>query len=375
MSHMQFELDNTDGQARRGRLKFPRGVVETPAFMPVGTYGSVKTLTPEEVEDIGAHIILGNTFHLMLRPGTEVVQAHGDLHDFMCWQGPILTDSGGFQVFSLAELRDISEDGVRFKSPVDGSQIFLDPERSIDVQHKLGSDIIMIFDECTPYPATEKEAADSMRLSLKWAKRSKDAHGDHPSALFGIVQGGMYEGLRSESAEALINIDFDGYAIGGLSVGEPKEDRDRVLDHTMPKLPADKPRYLMGVGKPEDIVEAVRRGVDMFDCVMPTRNARNGDLFTATGKVRLRNAKHLLNTGPIEAECDCYTCKNYSVSYLKHLDRCGEVQGLRLNTIHNLRYYQRLMQGLRDAIAANQLDAFVSDFYAKRELPVPSLVA
>lgn len=375
MSHMQFELDNTDGKARRGRLKFPRGVVETPAFMPVGTYGSVKTMTPEEVKDIGAEIILGNTFHLMLRPGTEVVQAHGDLHDFMRWQGPILTDSGGFQVFSLAELRNISEDGVRFKSPVDGSQIFLDPERSIDVQHKLGSDIIMIFDECTPYPATEKEAADSMRLSLKWAKRSKDAHGEHPSALFGIVQGGMYESLRSESAEGLKEIEFDGYAIGGLSVGEPKDDRDRVLDHTTPLLPEDKPRYLMGVGKPEDIVEAVRRGVDMFDCVMPTRNARNGDLFTATGKVRLRNAKNLLDTGPIEAGCDCYTCQNYSVSYLKHLDRCSEVQGLRLNTIHNLRYYQRLMQGLRDAIAANQLDAFVSDFYAKRELPVPVLVA
>ena len=375
MSHMQFELDNTDGKARRGRLKFPRGVVETPAFMPVGTYGSVKTMTPEEVKGIGAEIILGNTFHLMLRPGTEVVQAHGDLHDFMRWQGPILTDSGGFQVFSLAELRNIKEDGVRFKSPVDGSQIFLDPERSIDVQHKLGSDIIMIFDECTPYPATEKEAADSMRLSLKWAKRSKDAHGDHPSALFGIVQGGMYESLRSESAQGLKDIEFDGYAIGGLSVGEPKEDRDRVLDHTTPLLPENKPRYLMGVGKPEDIVEAVRRGVDMFDCVMPTRNARNGDLFTATGKVRLRNAKNLLDTGPIEAGCDCYTCQNYSVSYLKHLDRCAEVQGLRLNTIHNLRYYQRLMQGLRDAIAANQLDAFVSDFYAKRNLPVPELVA
>lgn len=375
MSHMQFELDNTDGKARRGRLKFPRGVVETPAFMPVGTYGSVKTMTPEEVKGIGAEIILGNTFHLMLRPGTEVVQAHGDLHDFMRWQGPILTDSGGFQVFSLAELRNIKEDGVRFKSPVDGSQIFLDPERSIDVQHKLGSDIIMIFDECTPYPATEKEAADSMRLSLKWAKRSKDAHGDHPSALFGIVQGGMYESLRSESAQGLKEIEFDGYAIGGLSVGEPKEDRDRVLDHTTPLLPENKPRYLMGVGKPEDIVEAVRRGVDMFDCVMPTRNARNGDLFTATGKVRLRNAKNLLDTGPIEEGCDCYTCQNYSVSYLKHLDRCAEVQGLRLNTIHNLRYYQRLMQGLRDAIAANQLDAFVSDFYAKRNLPVPELVA
>ena len=375
MSHMQFELDNTDGQARRGRLKFPRGVVETPAFMPVGTYGSVKTMTPEEVEAIGAEIILGNTFHLMLRPGTEVVQAHGDLHDFMRWQGPILTDSGGFQVFSLAELRNISEDGVRFKSPVDGSQIFLDPEKSIDVQHKLGSDIIMIFDECTPYPATEKEAADSMRLSLKWAKRSKDAHADHPSALFGIVQGGMYESLRSESAEALIDIGFDGYAIGGLSVGEPKDDRDRVLSHTTPKLPADKPRYLMGVGKPEDIVEAVRRGVDMFDCVMPTRNARNGDLFTETGKVRLRNAKNLLETGPIEDGCDCYTCQNYSVSYLKHLDRCGEVQGLRLNTIHNLRYYQRLMQGLRDAIAANALENFVSEFYAKRNLPVPPLAS
>ncbi len=291
---MQFELDGQTGRARRGRLKFPRGTVETPAFMPVGTYGTVKGLTPRDVEDIGAHIILGNTFHLMLRPGTEVVKAHGDLHDFMQWKGPILTDSGGFQVFSLGKLRKITEEGVTFKSPINGSKVFLDPETSMQVQRDLGSDIVMIFDECTPYPATIHEARDSMELSLRWAKRSKVAHGDNPSALFGIVQGGMYDNLRGESLRGLTEIGFDGYAIGGLSVGEPKEDMLRILENLTPQMPKYKPRYLMGVGKPGDIVEAVRRGVDMFDCVMPTRNARNGHLFTSEGVVKLRNAKYPL---------------------------------------------------------------------------------
>lgn len=370
---MKFDLKNTQGRARRGALQFERGMVQTPAFMPVGTYGSVKTMSPEEVRETGAEIILGNTFHLMLRPGTEVIEAHGDLHDFMRWDGPILTDSGGFQVFSLAEMRKITEEGVTFRSPVDGSKVKLTPERSMEVQQALGSDIIMIFDECTPYPATEQQAADSMRMSLRWAQRSRDAHGEHKSALFGIVQGGMYESLRQESADGLINIGFDGYAIGGLSVGEPMDERNAVLDYTTPMLPADKPRYLMGVGKPEDIVEAVRRGIDMFDCVMPTRNARNGDLFTATGKVRLRNAKYLTDTGPIEAGCDCYTCKNYSRSYLKHLDRCNEILGLRLNTIHNLSYYQRLMSGIRASIEENRFDEFVDQFYAARGEETPAM--
>lgn len=370
---MKFDLKNSQGRARRGELQFERGTVQTPAFMPVGTYGSVKTVTPEEVLESGAEIILGNTFHLMLRPGTEVIKQHGDLHDFMRWNGPILTDSGGFQVFSLAEMRKITEEGVTFRSPVDGSKVELTPERSMEVQQELGSDIIMIFDECTPYPATERQAADSMRLSLRWAQRSRDSHGDHGSALFGIVQGGMYEPLRQESADGLINIGFDGYAIGGLSVGEPMKERNDVLDYTVPMLPTDKPRYLMGVGKPEDIVEAVRRGIDMFDCVMPTRNARNGDLFTATGKVRLRNAKHLLDTGPVEEGCDCYTCKNYSRSYLKHLDRCNEILGLRLNTIHNLSYYQRLMSGIRASIEEGKFDEFIDEFYAVRGEETPAM--
>ncbi|WP_369799027.1 tRNA guanosine(34) transglycosylase Tgt [Cellvibrio sp. pealriver] len=368
---MEFELDSQTGRARRGRLKFPRGTVETPAFMPVGTYGTVKGLTPRDVEDIGAQIILGNTFHLMLRPGTEVVKAHGDLHDFMQWKGPILTDSGGFQVFSLGKLRKITEEGVTFKSPINGSKVFLDPETSMQVQRDLGSDIVMIFDECTPYPATIHEARDSMELSLRWAKRSKIAHGDNPSALFGIVQGGMYENLRTESLTGLVEIGFDGYAIGGLSVGEPKEDMLRILESLAPQMPKHKPRYLMGVGKPGDIVEAVRRGVDMFDCVMPTRNARNGHLFTSEGVIKLRNAKYREDTSPLDPLCDCYTCKNFSRSYLHHLDKCNEMLGAQLNTIHNLRYYQRIMADMRKALSDNSFDAFLCDFYGRQGLEVP----
>ena len=378
MSFMQFELDETsdapehNARARRGRLKFPRGVVETPAFMPVGTYGTVKGMTPADIEATGAHILLGNTFHLMLRPGTEVVKAHGDLHDFMQWDKPILTDSGGFQVFSLGAMRKITEEGVVFKSPIDGSKVELNPEIAMQVQRDLGSDIVMIFDECTPYPASEKEARDSMALSLRWAKRSKEAHGNNPSALFGIVQGGMYEHLRSESLQGLEEIGFDGYAIGGLSVGEPKEDMVRVLDHLGPVMPKDKPRYLMGVGKPEDIVEAVRRGIDMFDCVMPTRNARNGHLFTHEGVIKIRNAKHRHDTAALDSQCDCYTCQNFSRSYLHHLDKCGEILGAQLNTIHNLRFYQKLMSDLRDAISRNALEVFVAEFYARQGREVPA---
>ncbi|WP_337842191.1 tRNA guanosine(34) transglycosylase Tgt [Rheinheimera sp.] len=370
---MKFELLTTDGKARRGRLSFDRGVVETPAFMPVGTYGTVKGMTPEELDATGAQICLGNTFHLMLRPGTEIIKKHGDLHDFMNWHKPILTDSGGFQVFSLGELRKIKEEGVHFRSPLNGEKILLTPEKSIQVQRDLGSDIVMIFDECTPYPATEVQAKKSMELSLRWAKRSKDEHGDSKSALFGIIQGGMYPHLRDISLEGLEQIGFDGYAIGGLSVGEPKEEMIKILDHTTDKMPANKPRYLMGVGKPEDIVEAVRRGVDMFDCVMPTRNARNGHLFVSTGVIKIRNAKHKDDTSPLDKECDCYTCKNYSRAYLHHLDRCNEIQGARLNTIHNLHHYQKLMQGLRAAIADGKLEAFVEEFYQKRGMQVPAL--
>ncbi|TVT57357.1 MAG: tRNA guanosine(34) transglycosylase Tgt [Sedimenticola thiotaurini] len=363
---MLFRVENSDGAARRGQLTFPRGTIQTPAFMPVGTYGTVKAMTPEELEASGAEIILGNTFHLMLRPGTEIISAHGDLHDFTHWQRPILTDSGGFQVFSLGAMRKITEEGVHFRSPIDGSRIFMGPEESMAVQRKLGSDIVMIFDECTPYPATETEARVSMELSLRWAGRSKQAHGDNPSALFGIVQGGVYESLRGRSLEGLIEIGFDGYAVGGLSVGEPPEDRWRVLDYLSPRLPANKPHYLMGVGTPEDIVEAVRRGIDMFDCVMPTRNARNGHLFTHEGVVRIRNAVHANDTGPLDPHCDCYTCQNYSRSYLRHLSRCNEILGARLNTIHNLHYYQTLMRNIRDAISAQRFDLFAQDFYAMR---------
>ncbi len=363
---MQFELLATDGAARRGRLTFERGVVETPAFMPVGTYGTVKAMTPEEISGLGAQIILGNTFHLMLRPGVEIIGKHGDLHDFMHWQGPILTDSGGFQVFSLGELRKITEAGVHFQSPVNGDRVFLGPEESMAVQRALGSDIVMIFDECTPYPATEQQARDSMKLSLRWAARSRTAHGDHPAALFGIVQGGMYDHLRAESLRGLVEIGFDGYAIGGLSVGEGKAEREQVLDGLQPLMPADRPHYLMGVGTPEDIVEAVRRGIDMFDCVLPTRNARNGMLFTRHGNLKVRNARFADDTNPPDPDCGCYTCRNYSMAYLRHLDRANEILGARLNTIHNLYYYQELMRGLRDAIAEGQFDDFALEFYRGR---------
>lgn len=364
---MKFELRAQAGLARRGHLEFERGPVETPAFMPVGTYGTVKGMTPEELRGVGAEIILGNTFHLMLRPGTDVIQAHGDLHDFMHWNGPILTDSGGFQVWSLAELRKIDEQGVTFASPVDGSRIFLGPEESMAVQCALGADIVMIFDECTPYPADHHQAAESMRLSLRWAERSKQTHADNPAALFGIVQGGMYSDLRRESAAGLIEIGFDGYAIGGLSVGESEQERLDVLDATCPCLPADAPRYLMGVGRPEDIVEAVLRGVDMFDCVMPTRNARNGHLFTRFGDIKIRNARYRVDTRPLDESCGCYTCRNYSRAYLRHLHRCNEIQGARLATIHNLYYYQQLMRELRAAIEQDELSPCVSDFYRDRK--------
>lgn len=371
MSHLDFKLLHTDSSnnnsARRGQLEFPRGTIETPAFMPVGTYGTVKSMTPEELEGLGAEIILGNTFHLMLRPGTKVIQGHGDLHDFMHWDKPILTDSGGFQVFSLAKMRKITEEGVHFSSPVNGEKFLMTPESSMQTQSELGSDIVMIFDECTPYPATLTEARESMELSLRWAKRSKVAHEGNPSALFGIVQGGMHQTLREVSAKSLIDIDFDGYAIGGLSVGEPKDERDHVLDITTPLLPTDKPRYLMGVGKPEDIVESVKRGIDMFDCVIPTRNARNGYIFTRFGKLNLRNSIHQYDTNPIDKECGCYTCKNFSRSYLRHLDKCKEMLGAHLNTIHNLYYYQELMRDIRSAIEADAFDDFVSEFYAMRE--------
>ncbi len=363
---MQFELKNTDGAARRGTLTFDRGEVQTPAFMPVGTYGTVKGMTPAQVRETGADILLGNTFHLMLRPGTEVIRRHGDLHDFMGWQRPILTDSGGFQVFSLGEMRKITEEGVSFRSPVDGAKVFLGPEEAIKVQHELGSDIIMIFDECTPYPVSEQEAESSMQLSLRWAQRSRDAHGEHPSALFGIVQGGMYTTLREQSLDALVQMGFDGYAIGGLSVGEPKEDMLRILEFTAPCMPEDRPRYLMGVGTPGDIIEAVRQGIDMFDCVMPTRNARNAYLFTSEGMVKLRNARYRDDTGPLDPACDCYTCRNFSRAYLHHLDKCREILGAQLNTIHNLYFYQTLMAGLRQAIEQGRFTAFAEAFYARQ---------
>jgi queuine tRNA-ribosyltransferase len=370
---MKYELLGTDGKARRGRLTFDRGTVETPAFMPVGTYGTVKGMKTEEVEDLGAEIILGNTFHLMLRPGTEIIEQHGGLHEFMNWDKPILTDSGGFQVFSLGKMRKITEEGVKFSSPVNGEKIMLTPERSMEVQRSLNSDIVMIFDECTPYPASHEESKVSMELSLRWAQRSKDAHAGNTNALFGIIQGGMYEDLREVSAAGLTSIDFDGYAIGGLSVGEPKEDMIRILDHTAPLIPENKPRYLMGVGKPEDLVEGVRRGIDMFDCVMPTRNARNGHLFVTNGVIKIRNARHKVDTGPLDPECDCYTCKNYSRAYLHHLDKCNEILGSQLNTMHNLRFYQRVMKELRDAIEQGKLEEYVAHFYALRDLPVPEL--
>ena len=372
-SFMQFKVSKTDGKARLGEMQFPRGSVQTPAFMPVGTYGTVKGMLPRDIQEIGAEMILGNTFHLMLRPGTEIIKEHGDLHDFTQWHGPILTDSGGFQVFSLGDMRKISEEGVKFRSPIDGSPVFIDPEKSMQVQRDLGSDVVMIFDECTPYPATEIEAKESMELSLRWAHRSKIAHGDNPSALFGIVQGGMYEKLRDESLNGLVDIGFDGYAIGGLSVGEPKEDMIRILDHLADSMPHDKPRYLMGVGKPADLVEGVRRGIDMFDCVMPTRNARNGHLFTSSGVVKIRNARYRNDTNPLDDECDCYTCQNFTRGYLHHLEKCGEMLGAQLNTIHNLRFYQTLMANLRAAISNGQLDSFAEEFYQKQGIDQPGV--
>ncbi|MBK8326276.1 MAG: tRNA guanosine(34) transglycosylase Tgt [Moraxellaceae bacterium] len=370
---MQFKLLATDGIARRGELTLQHGTVQTPAFMPVGTYGTVKGMFPSDITNIGAEIILGNTFHLWLRPTTEIIKPFGGLHQFINWDKPILTDSGGFQVFSLGALRKISEEGVKFQSPIDGSKVFLTPELSMQIQRDLNSDIVMIFDECTPYPATEKEARESMELSLRWAARCKVAHEGNPNALFGIVQGGMYENLRDVSLAGLTDIGFDGYAIGGLSVGEPKDEMLKILDHVPTKLPQDKPRYLMGVGKPEDIVEAVRRGVDMFDCVMPTRNARNGHYFVTDGVVRIRNSQYKIDQSPIDEHCDCYACLNFSRAYLHHLDKCGEMLGAMLGTLHNLRYYQRLMAGLRSAIENGTLSDFVSDFYARRNLPVPAL--
>lgn len=371
---MKFKLSSVDGRARRGRLEFERGQAETPTFMPVGTYGTVKSVTPEEVAESGASILLGNTFHLWLRPGTDIIKKHGDLHDFMQWQGPILTDSGGFQVFSLAKLRKISENGVTFRSPVDGSQVFLNPEVSMQVQHALGSDIVMSFDECTPYPATEQQARESMLLSMRWAARSRDEFNRiqntdvaNPNALFGIVQGGTFSALREESSHALAHTGFEGYALGGLAVGEPPEERERVLHETTEFLPSDKPRYLMGVGKPEDIVAAVGQGVDMFDCVLPTRNARNDFLYTRNGDLRLRNARFREDTRPIDESCQCYTCQHYSRSYLYHLSKCGEILGSRLNTLHNLYYYQELMSGIRDSIERQQFDQFVTNFHAQRQ--------
>lgn len=366
---MEFRVTARDGAARCGKLGLSRGVVHTPAFMPVGTYGTVKAMTPEEVEESGSEILLANTFHLMLRPGTEVIRAHGGLHRFMHWNRPILTDSGGFQVFSLGAMRRISEEGVQFRSPVDGESVFLTPERAVSIQHELDADVVMVFDDCTSYPATEQDAARSMQLSLRWAARSKQAHGSHQAALFGIVQGGVYEDLRRESLDGLVDLGFDGYALGGLSVGEPKDDMRRILQAITPCLPEDKPRYLMGVGTPQDIVEAVRMGVDLFDCVLPTRNARNGHLFTRSGVIRIRNRRYAQDVGPLDEACECYTCRNYSRAYLRHLDKCGEILGARLNTIHNLHYYQTLMRDLRAGIAEGRLEAFLSEFYRLRSHP------
>ncbi|MGZ5232152.1 MAG: tRNA guanosine(34) transglycosylase Tgt [Burkholderiales bacterium] len=357
---MQFELVKTDGPARRGRLTTLHGEVDTPAFMPVGTYGTVKAMSPHELHELGAQIVLGNTFHLWLRPGLDVIAAHGGLHRFMGWDGPILTDSGGFQVFSLGALRKINEDGVTFQSPVNGDACFLSPEESMRIQRVLDSDIVMVFDECTPYPATFEQARDSMRMSLRWAERSKGAHSGNPNALFGIVQGGVYEPLRDESLFGLVQIGFDGYAIGGLSVGETKEEMTRILAHTAPRLPAGKPRYLLGVGTPQDIVQAVAAGIDMFDCVLPTRNARNGWLYTSAGVIKLRNARYRDDLAPADPACDCYTCRTFTRAYLHHLQRVNEILGARLNTLHNLHYYQRLMRGIRMAIEEGRFGAFAA---------------
>ncbi len=369
---MRFELIARDGAARRGRLYLNHGLVETPAFMPVGTYGAVKAVTPDEVAASGAQIVLGNTFHLWLRPGLEVIAAHGGLHGFMGWMGPILTDSGGFQVWSLTHMRKITETGVRFASPLDGERLMLTPEKSMEIQRVLNADVVMIFDECTPYPATWDDARVSMELSLRWAARSKRAHEGNPNALFGIVHGGMYEDLRSRSLAALIDIGFDGYALGGLSVGEPKADMQRIIAHMAPALPAERPRYLMGVGTPEDIVYAVSQGIDLFDCVLPTRNARHGLLFTRTGTLRIKNARYRSDTGPLDPACDCYTCRHYSRAYLHHLFRAGESLAGRLNTLHNLHYYQGLMRELREAIATGRLADYVAAFHAARASGSPT---
>ena len=366
---MKFTLTHRDGAARRGRLELAHGTVETPIFMPVGTYGTVKAMSPAELEEIGAQIVLGNTFHLWLRPGLEVIAAHHGLHRFMGWHHPLLTDSGGYQVFSLGAMRKITEEGVHFASPLNGDRLLLTPEESMRIQRTLDSDIAMVFDECTPYPATEGEAEQSMHLSLRWAERSKRAWehaGAGGNALFGIVQGGMYEDLRDESLAGLAGIGFDGYAIGGLSVGEPKDAMLRVLAHTAPRLPPERPRYLMGVGTPEDLVAGVRAGIDMFDCVLPTRNGRNGWLFTRWGDLKIRNARHRDDTGPIDATCICYACRNFSRGYLHHLQRAKEILGARLATIHNLHYYLTLMRELQDAVATGTLTAFAARFAVER---------
>lgn len=370
---LEFTLKKTSGKARRGEMKLNHGVVQTPIFMPVGTYGTVKAMAPNELEEIGSQIILGNTFHLWLRPGLYVIEKHGGLHQFMGWDKPILTDSGGFQVFSLKGLRKITEEGVKFASPINGDKLFLTPEVSMQIQRVLNSDIVMVFDECTPYkindrPATEEEAAKSMRMSLRWARRSKDefVRLGNPNALFGIVQGGMYEHLREESLEGLKEIGFHGYAVGGLSVGEPKEEMHRIMEKIVWQLPEDKPRYLMGVGTPEDLVEGVSQGIDMFDCVMPTRNARNGWLFTRYGDIKIRNSKYKDDLRPLDPTCDCYACKHFSRAYLHHLQKVNEILGARLNTIHNLHYYLHLMQEIRDALDADRFEEWKAEFYENR---------
>jgi len=370
LSALSFQLKTTSGQARRGEITTAHGVIQTPIFMPVGTYCTVTGMTPRELNEITAQIILGNTFHLWMRPGLDIMEKFGGLHQFMGWKGPILTDSGGFQVFSLGAMRKIKEEGVHFRSPVNGDKLFLTPEESMRIQTVLNSDIVMIFDECTPYPATHTEARLSMEMSMRWAQRSRDSFDalGNKNGLFGIVQGGMYEDLRDISLKGLEEIGFDGYAIGGLSVGEPKDDMQRILAHTAPKLPEHKPRYLMGVGTPEDLVNAVGQGIDMFDCVMPTRNARNGWLFTRTGDIRIRNAKFRNDESPLDPTCTCYTCKNFSRAYLHHLDRSKEILGAQLNTMHNLHYYLELMREMREAIEQNRFDEFVKEFTALRAL-------
>jgi queuine tRNA-ribosyltransferase len=370
---MKFTLQATDGAARRGTLELRHGSVETPVFMPVGTYGTVKAMAPADLAEIGAKIVLGNTFHLWLRPGLDILARFNGLHRFMAWDKPILTDSGGFQVWSLGQLRKISEQGVAFQSPVNGDHCFLSPEESMRIQRVLDSDVVMVFDECTAYPATQDEAARSMQLSLRWAARCKAefGRGGNPNALFGIVQGGVYEALRSESIEGLTALGFHGYAIGGLSVGEPKEDMLRILAHTAPRLPAAQPRYLMGVGTPEDIVEAVSRGIDMFDCVMPTRNARNGWLFTRNGDLKIRNARYKDDPRPLDEHCACHTCRHFSRAYLHHLQRLNEILGARLNTIHNLHYYLQIMREMREAIASGRFAAWRAEFHRGRAAGVP----